>query len=123
MSLDEYVGAIVVEFNATEYDAVSVDEDVKGVRKLVKTMNRKRRAKGRCALIPEFTLKVTLPIPVEGEPDWLAFDDGKVTMQSIGGGDRWTYQGCFLIDMSGAFKVDGEAVRTLTLGAVNRVKE
>ena len=83
MALEEYVGAVIVEFNAVEYEAISVDEDVKGDKKLVKTMNRKRRAKGRCLMIPEFTLKVTLPIPVEGEPDWLAFDDGKVVNRTV----------------------------------------
>jgi hypothetical protein len=123
MALEEYVGAIIVEFNAVEYEAISLDVDVKGDKKLVKTMNRKRRAKGRVLLIPEYTLKVTLPIPAEGEPDWLAFDDGKVTTQSVEGGTRETFQGCFVTDMSAAYKVDSEAVRTLTLGALNRIVE
>ena len=123
MAIQEFVGAVVLEVDGEEIECTSFSAKEATGRMPVKTMNRKRRAKGRCALIPEFTLKVTLPIPVEGEPDWLAFDDGKVTMQSIEGGDRWTYQGCFVMDMSGSFKVDGEASRTLTIGAVNRVKE
>ena len=123
MALEEYVGAVIVEFNSVEYEAISVDEDVKGDKKLVKTMNRERRAKGRCLMIPEFTLKVTLPVPVEGEPDWLAFDDGKVTIQSIEGGTRTTYQGCFVTDLSGKYKVEGEAVRDLTISALNRIFE
>ncbi len=123
MALEEYVGAIIVEFNGVEYEATSVDEEVKGDKKLVKTMNRKRRAKGRVLLIPEYNLKVSLPIPVEGEPDWMAFDDGKVTLQSVEGGTRTTYQGCFVTDMSGKYKVDGEGTRDLTIGALNRIVE
>lgn len=123
MAIEEYVGAVIFEVNAVEYEAVSLDEDIKGDKKLVKTMNRKRRAKGRCRLIPEYNLKVTLPIPVKGEPDWMELDDGKITIQSIEGGDRITYQGCFVTDMSGKYKVDGEAVRDLTLGALNRIVE
>lgn len=123
MALEEYVGSIIVEFNGVEYEAISVDEDIKGDKKLVKTMNRKRRAKGRVLTTPEFTLKVTLPIPVDNEPDWLAFDDGKVTIQSVEGGQRTTYQGCFVTDMSGKYKVDDEATRDLTIGALNRIVE
>lgn len=121
--LTEYVGAIIVEFDSVEYEAISLDEDVKGDKKLVKTMNRKRRAKGRVLTIPEFTLKVTLPIPVNGEPNWLDFDDGKVTVQSVEGGTRTTYQGCFVTDMSGKYKVDGEAMRDLSISALNRIVE
>lgn len=123
MAITEYVGAVIFEANGVEYDAVSLDEDVKGDKKLVLTMNRKRRAKGRCRLIPQYTLKVTLPIPTEDEPDWLEMDDVKITIQSVEGGDRTTYQGCFVTDMSGKYKVDGEAVRELTLGALNRIIE
>lgn len=123
MSIIKYVAAVIVEFNGVEYEATSINEDIKGNKKLVKTMNRKQRAKGRCQVIPEFTLKVSLPIPISGEPDWLALDDGKVTIQSVEGGDRTTYQGCFVTDMSGKYEVDKEAMRDLTLGALNRIVE
>ena len=123
MAITEYVGAVIFEANGVEYDAVSLDEDVKGDKKLVLTMNRKRNTEGRGRLVQQYTLKVTLPIPTEDEPDWLEMDDVKITIQSVEGGDRTTYQGCFVTDMSGKYKVDGEAVRELTLGALNRIIE
>lgn len=123
MAIEEYVGAVIFEVNGVESDAISLDEEVKGDKKLVLTMNRKRRAKGRCRLIPQYNLKVTLPVPTKDEPDWLEMDDVKITIQSVEGGDRTTYQGCFVTDMSGKYKVDGEAVRELTMGALNRIIE
>lgn len=120
---ENYVGAIVVDFNATEYDAVELQETVKNITKVVKTMNRKNRAKGRVKLVPEFSLEVTVAIPLSGEPNWLEFDNGKISYESIEGGKRITFQGCCVTEMSGTFKLDGEAVRKLSVSALNRIEE
>lgn len=121
--MQEFVGAVIVEFDSVEYEAIGIKTKTTGDKKLVKTMNRARRPKGRVLTIPEHTLNVTIPIPVQGEPDWLAFDNGKVTIQSVEGGKRETYQGCFVTEMSADYKVEGEAVRDLTISALNRIFE
>ncbi len=123
MAAEEYVGAIVFEVNSEEYEITQLTEDVKGDKKIVKTMNRKRRATGYVKIIPEITLKVTVPIPAKGEPDWLALKDGKITIEPVDGGDRVTYQDCFVLDMSAKYEVDKEASRDLTVGALNRIVE
>lgn len=124
MALEEYVGAVSIEINGREYEAISINTDVKGNKKLVKTMNRKRRAKGFAKIIPEFSLQTEIPIPANGnEPDWLEIDDAKITITPVDGGKRETYQGCFVTDMSEKYTVDGEAVRNITWSAVNRIME
>lgn len=124
MALQEYAGAIIMEINGREFEVASLTAEAKGNKKLVKTMNRQRRANGFAKTIPEYSLQVSLPIPLSGEPDWLEQDDMKITIYPVSpGGKRITYQGCFVTDMSEKYEVDNEAMRDLTLQSINRIEE
>ncbi|WP_339524252.1 phage tail protein [Pseudomonas sp. EL_65y_Pfl2_R96] len=121
---DSYVGQIVLEINGTDYEVISLEPSLKTGRKVVKTMNRTGRATGTAKGIEEHDLKVSVAIPKTGEPDWRALIDAKITVYpQDGGGQRETWTGCSLLEMGTKYQLEGEAVRDLTIAALNNYKE
>jgi hypothetical protein len=121
---DTYVGQIVLEINGTDYEVTSVEPVLKTGRKVVKTMNRTGRATGTAKGIEEHELKISVPIPKNGEPDWRALLDAKLTTYSQdGGGKRETWTGCCLIEVGSKYQVEGEATRDLNIAALNYYTE
>ena len=121
---DNYVGQIVLEINGTDYEVTSVEPSLKTGRKVVKTMNRTGRAAGTARGIADHTLRVSVPIPKTGEPNWSAVLDAKITMEpGDGGGQRETWTGVFLISIGSKYQVEGEAMRDLEMGALNYYTE
>ncbi|SDA18129.1 hypothetical protein SAMN03159355_01513 [Pseudomonas sp. NFPP10] len=117
---DNYVGQIVLEINGTDYEVTSVEPSLKTGRKVVKTMNRTGRPTGTAKGIEEHELKISVPIPKAGEPDWRALMDAKLTIYpQDGGGKRQSWTGCSLAEMGSKYQVEGEATRDLTITALN----
>lgn len=119
---DEYVGAVTLEWDGKEIECASVSTDISTGKRIVKTMNRKARAKGHARGVADFKLAVEVPIPTDGsEPDWLAIENAKITIVPIDGvGLREVYTGCEIETMSSKYSVDGAAMRTLTITALDR---
>jgi len=119
---EEYVGAVVLEWDGREIECASVSTDVSTGKRIVKTMNRKGRAKGHAKGIPDFRLSVEVPIPTDGsEPDWLTVENAKLTVVPIDGvGLREIFLGCEVETMSSKYQVEGAAMRTLTITALDR---
>ena len=121
---DKYVGAIVMDLNGTDIEVASVDHQFTTGRVIVKTMNRTGRAAGTARGIADHTLRVSVPIPKTGEPNWSAVLDAKITMEpGDGGGQRETWTGVFLISIGSKYQVEGEAMRDLEMGALNYYPE
>lgn len=121
---DNYVGQIVLEINGTDYEVTSVEPSLKTGRKIVKTMNRTGRPSGTAKGIEEHELKIAVPIPKTGEPDWRALMDAKLTIYpQDGGSKRQTWTGCSLMEMGSKYQVDGEATRDLNIAALNYYTE
>ncbi|WP_286799892.1 phage tail protein [Pseudomonas sp. UBA4034] len=121
---DKYVGQIVLEINGAEYEVTSVEPTLKTGRKVVKTMNRTGRATGTVGGIEEHELKISVPIPKSGEPEWRALVDAKLTIYpQEGGGKRETWTGCSLIDVGSKYQVEGESTRDLNIVALNYYTE
>ena len=121
--MSEFVGAVVLEWDGREIECISITTDISTGKRLVKTMNRKQRAKGHAKGIPDFRLSVEVPIPTDGsEPDWLMIENAKLTVDPVDGvGLREVYVGCEVESMSSKYQVDGgEARRTLTITALDR---
>lgn len=120
--MQEYVGAVVLEWDGREIECASISSDVSTGKRLVKTMNRKQRAKGHARGIPDFRLSVEVPIPTDGsEPDWLLIEGAKLTVVPIDdNGLREVYYGCEVETISSKFQVEGAAMRTLTITALDR---
>lgn len=125
MALQEYVGAVSLEVDTREIEITSVNVTTQSGRKLVKTMNRKMRAKGFSRGIVTFELAVTAVVPLTGAPiDWLNIEGAKLTVQPVSGaGKRVSYVDCFAMDVSEKYQVEGEAVIDIKLAALNRVEE
>lgn len=121
---DIYVGQIVLSINGVDYDVKSVDDTVKTGRVIVRTMNRTGRPKGTAAGMAEYELRVSVAIPKTGEPIWEAMVDAKLTIEpQDGGGLRETWTGVTLLEMGSKYALEGEAVRDLTLAALNKYTE
>lgn len=119
---DEYVGSVVLEWDGREIECASVSTDISTGKRLVKTMNRKARSKGHAKGIPDFKLSAEVPIPTDGsEPDWLLIENAKLTIVPIDGvGQREIFLGCEVESMSSKYQVEGAAMRTLSITALDR---
>jgi hypothetical protein len=119
---DEYVGAVTLEWDGKEIECASVSTDISTGKRIVKTMNREARAKGHAKGVADFNLSVEVPIPTDGsEPDWLAIENAKLTIVPIDGvGKREVFTGCEIETMSSKYAVEGAAMRTLTITALDR---
>ncbi|WP_216891611.1 MULTISPECIES: phage tail protein [Pseudomonas] len=121
---DSYVGQIILSINGTDYEIKSLDHTLRTGRVVVKTMNRQRRALGTAAGIEDHDLRVSVAIPKTGEPNWRAMLDAKITIEPVdGGGKRESFTGVALIEMGSRYQLEGEAVRDLTLAALNHYEE
>jgi len=120
--MSEFVGAVVLEWDGQEIECASVSSDVSTGKRLVKTMNSKMRAKGHAVGIPDFKLSVEVPIPTDGsEPDWLTIQGAKLTIVPVDGiGQREVFTGCEIETMSSKYQVEGAAMRTLSITALDR---
>ena len=124
MALQEYVGAISLEIDSREIEITSLNVTTQTGRKLVKTMNRKMRAKGFSRGIVTFELSISAVVPATGAPiNWANIEGAKLTVQPVGGGKRVSYVDCFTLDVGEKYQVEGEAVQDLKLAALDRVEE
>lgn len=121
----EFVGAVILEWDGKEIECASVSSDISTGKRIVKTMNRSGRAKGHAAGVADYKLSVEVPIPVDAsEPDWLKIENAKLTIEPIeGAGKRETYTGCEVETISSKYQVEGAAMRTLTITALDRKME
>lgn len=122
---DEYVGAIVLYVDSQEVEVVDLSVTTKTGRKLVKTMNRKKRAAGFVAGTAEFELSLTVAMPVDGdEPDWDNLTGAKLTIfPATSGGQKTSYLGCFSTQVGEKYSVDNEARRDIAVSALDKKVE
>lgn len=124
MSLQEFVGAVSLEVDSKEYEVTSLSVQTATGRKLVKTMNKAGRAKGFSRGITTFELSISAVIPLSGlAVDWANIEGAKLTVQPIGGGQRYSYIDCFTLEAGEKYQVDGEAMIDVKLAALRKVQE
>ena len=119
---EEYVGAVVLEWEGREIECASVSTDISTGKRIIKTMNRSGRAKGHAKGVADFKLSVEVPIATDGsEPDWLAIENATLTIVPIDGvGKRERFLGCEIETVSSKYQVEGGAMRTLSITALDR---
>lgn len=124
MALQEFVGAASLEVDGKEIEVTSINVKNGTGRKLVKTMNRDMRAKGFSRGIVTYDLSVTAVVPLSGTPiDWANIEGAKLTVQPVGGGQRYSYLDCFSIEVGEKYEVEGESVIDIQMAALRKVKE
>lgn len=119
---EKFVGAVVLEWDGREIECASISTDISTGKRIVKTMNRSGRAKGHAKGVADFRLSVEVPIPTDGsEPDWLTIENAKLTVVPIDGvGQREIFLGCEIETIGSKYQVEGGAMRTLTITALDR---
>ncbi|HDL7478198.1 TPA: phage tail protein [Yersinia enterocolitica] len=125
MAADEYVGSIVLEIDGREIEVTSLSVDITTGRKLVKTMNKTGRAKGFSRGIAEYKLSLSAVVPLDGNIDWAAIENAKVTQYPLNGsgGKRTSYLDCFTTETGAKYTVDNEAMIDITMNALREVIE
>lgn len=125
MSIEEYVGSVVLELDGREIEVVSLDVNTTTGRKLVKTMNKTGRAKGISKGIAEYSITVSAVVPLDGNLDWDAIEGAKITQYPLSGsgGKRTSYLDCFTISSGEKYTVDNEALIDVQMGALRKVIE
>lgn len=123
MSDADVVGTIVLTVDGVEYDCTSASPKFVTGKKPVPTMNRQGRTRKKTKTTSSITLSVEVVIPESGDIDWGEIEDGRVTIESLDGGHRTTYIGCEATDVSEAYKLDGEATRTIEMFAMDKIIE
>lgn len=124
MALEEFVGAVSMEVDSKEIEIAKISIKTVTGRRAVKTMNRSMRIKGFSRGITTYDLSVSAVIPLKGMPiDWANIERAKISIQSVGGGKRTTYQDCFTVDVGESYQVEGEAMIDLSMVAASKVIE
>lgn len=120
-----YVGAAVMEINGTEVEIISIKPKTTTGRKVVKTMNRRGKARGYADGVTEYSLSVTAAIPFDGtEIDWENITNAKITIFPINAEEKRTsYLKCLTIDCSEAYEVENEARIDIEMAALDKVYE
>lgn len=119
----KYAAQGIVDVNGQEIEMTKFDVKTVTGRKSVKTMNRKARVKGYAKGVTEYTLSITVAVPLdEAEPDWAEVDDAKVSVE-LENGKRESYLGCFSTDVGDSYSVDNELVRDIQMVALDKVIE
>lgn len=124
MALIEFVGAASLEVDGKEIEVSKISVKAGTGRRPVKTMNRDMRLKGFSRGIKTYELSVTAVIPLTGTPvDWENIEGAKLTVQPVGGGQRYSYLDCFATEVGEQYQDEGEAVIDIQLTALRKVKE
>lgn len=119
----KYAAQGIVDVDGQEVEMTKFDVKTTTGRKSVKTMNRKARVKGYAKGVVEYTLSITVAVPLdEPEPDWVEVDDAKVSIE-LENGKRESYLGCFSTDVGDSYSVDNELVRDIQMVALDKVVE
>lgn len=124
MALKEYVGAIVLEVDGSEYEVIDLNVEHQTGKKVVKTMNRTGRALGFHKGVETWELSVTAAIPMDSAPNWEGIEGAKITVYPPSGtGTRESYTDCVCISAGRKYSVENEARIDLKFLALNHVKE
>lgn len=123
MSDADVVGTIVLTVDGREFDCASVSPKFVTGRKPVATMNRKGKTQKKTKTTSSITLSLEVIIPETGDIAWENIEDGRITVESLDGGHRTTYTGCEATDVSESYKLDGEAMRSIEMFAMDKIVE
>lgn len=116
----EFIGAVILEWGSIEIECVSISVEANSNGRVIKTISKSGVAKGHANGIPDYKLTVEVPIPTgKSEPFWMSIKDAKMTIAPIDDKDpREVYKHCKVESMSSKYQVDGVAMRTLGIVAL-----
>lgn len=121
----EYVGATTMTVDGVDVEITKVDIKDQTGRKVVKTMNRKKRARGFMRGVGEYQITATAVIPTDGTAiDWGAIEDSRITIEpDIPGGVTEIYTGFCVTEVGKSYTVDNEAVIDISGFAIDKMTD
>lgn len=119
----KYASLGIIEVDGLELELTQCKVTTTTGRKAVKTINRRGKVKGFAKGITEYTLSLTVAVPLDNnEPDWDNVDDARVTIEEENG-KRISYLNCFTTQVGTSYTVDNEEVRDIEVVACDKVEE
>ncbi|HGF9412192.1 TPA: hypothetical protein ACNIN5_003538 [Acinetobacter baumannii] len=118
------VGAIVMSFNGLDYDVARFTSSITTGNRPVPTMNRKQRVKYKSKGITTYQLTASVVIPNGKDTvNWLAVEDGRLSVESPDGKYRETFIDCNVQSISKSYEVNGETMRDLEMFCLDYLDE
>lgn len=117
----EYVGAATLTVDGVDVEVTKIDIKDQTGRKVVKTMNRKKRARGFTRGVGEYQITLTAVVPTDGTAvNWGAIEDERITVEpDVPGGKTEIYTGFCVTEVGKSYTVDNEAVQEITGFAID----
>ncbi|KDN12562.1 Transaldolase [Snodgrassella communis] len=114
-----------MEVNGREVEIISIKPKTTTGRKVVKTMNRRGKARGYADGVTEYSLSLTAAVPFDGtEIDWENITKAKITIFPINAEEKRTsYLHCFSTECSEQYEVENEARIDIEMIALDKVTE
>lgn len=129
MALQQYVGAIILEVDGQEVECTAFSPTITTGRIPVRTMNRNGKIAGYASGVMEYELKVEVPVVSGSQMRWDGVTGAKLVIYpakdatNAAGQGRIAYTGCVVTSVGEAYKVEGEARRTISLFATDMIEE
>lgn len=119
----EFVGSVSLEFDSKEVEVIAFSVRVSTGRKPIVVISRKSGS-GFANGVTVYELSITVAMPLGDESiEWENIRKGKLTVDPLNGGKRYSYRDCCCIDVSETYKLDGEAVKDIKLMSFDKFSE
>lgn len=132
MSKDaRYVGAVVLEIDGVEFEAMDFQYNHNTGRRPLKTMNSSGRLKGYAKGVAEYNLNFTVPVLIEGNDsgdalamEWKKISKGKLTYWPLERPEaRTTLQDMFVMEANFSTSAEGEGTIAIVAAALGEINE
>lgn len=126
-----YVGAVVLEVDGVEFEAMDFQYNHNTGRKPLKTMNSTGKLRGYAKGVAEYNLSFTVPMLVNDEAEgqdaaiyWKDINNGKLTYWPLERPDRrTTLQKMFVMEANFSTSAEGEGTISVTAAALGEIRE
>lgn len=126
-----YVGAVVLEVDGVEFEAMDFQYNHNTGRRPLKTMNSTGRLKGYAKGVAEYNLNFTVPVLIEdgdsGDAmamEWKKINKGKLTYWPLERpNSRRTLQDMFVMEANFSTSAEGEGTIAIVAAALGEISE
>lgn len=120
-----YVGAVILELDGVDIEALNFNYEHNTGRTAVKTMNKTGRKKGYAMGVKEWTVSFDVPKMIgEAQINWADISRSKLTFYPVEKPwDRQSLRDFFVMTVSEAAKTEEELVVSITGEAFNLIRE
>ena len=126
-----YVGAVVLEIDGVEFEAMDFQYNHNTGRRPLKTMNSTGTLKGYAKGVAEYNLNFTVPVLIEGDDSgdamamaWKDINKGKLTYWPLGRPEaRTTLRDMFVMEANFSTAAEGDGTIAIVAAALGEIRE